>query len=145
MAKETALWQRCRTGLKNLEACGYKVHYERHENMAGEGCPDVEGCLDGAINWIELKTNKRPAKPATVIRSKTRESQSIWHNKRTRAGSRHHWVLIQVGEANSAKLYLIPGRDYDEVITTEANLSAMSVLPPEATMSQVLLRASEGW
>lgn len=145
MAKETALWQRCRTGLKNLEACGYKHHYERHENMAGEGCPDVEGCLDGAINWIELKTNQRPARKETVIRVKTRESQSIWHKKRTKAGSRHHWALLQVGEANSAKLYLIPGSLYDNLITCEANLAEMSVLPPEATMSQVLLRASEGW
>lgn len=145
MAKETALWQRCRTGIKNLEKCGYRTHFERIENGAGEGNPDVEGVIDGAQSWIELKTNKRPARENTVIRSKTRESQSIWHRQRTEAGSKIHWVLIQVGEANAARLYLIPGSEYDNIITTEADLATMSVLLPSATMSQVLLRASEGW
>jgi len=115
------------------------------ENSAGEGNPDVEGVINGDQCWIELKSNLRPKRTGTVIRSKTRESQSIWHNARTAAGSRIHWVLIQVGEAHGAKLYLIPGRDYDKIIATEADLVTMSVIAPKSEMASVLLRACEGW
>lgn len=145
MAKETSLWQRCRTGLKALQKCGHALHFCRVENDAGEGHPDVEGVINGDQCWIELKTNARPKRATTVIRSRTRESQSIWHNKRTASGSRIHWVLIQVGHAHTAKLYLIPGSRYDDVITTEAALAEMSVCRPGEQMASILLRACEGW
>lgn len=145
MAKETALWDRCKTGLKVLRKAGHLAHFCRIENDAGEGNPDVEGVINGDQTWIELKTNARPKRGKTVIRSKTRESQSIWHNARTAAGSRIHWVLIQVGHAHNAKLYLIPGSRYDEIITTEGALSDMSKCRPDEQMASVLLRACEGW
>lgn len=145
MAKERSLWQRCLTGISDLKKCGHATHFCRLENSAGEGNPDVEGVINGDQCWIELKSNLRPVRPSTVIRSKTRESQSIWHNARTAAGSRIHWVLIQVGEAHNAKLYLIPGRYYDNIIATEADLRAMSVIEPSKKMAYVLLRACEGW
>jgi hypothetical protein len=145
MAKETSLWQRCRTGLKVLHKCGHSLHFCRIENDAGEGNPDVEGVINGDQCWIELKTNARPKRASTMIRSKTRESQSIWHNARTAAGSKIHWVLIQVGHAHGAKLYLIPGSEYDKIITTEAELATLSVMPGDAPMAEVLLRACEGW
>src|ERR1035437_1848671 len=145
MAKEKSLWDRCKTGIINLGKCGHATHFCRLENSAGEGNPDVEGVIDGEQCWIELKSNDRPARAGTVIRSKTRESQSIWHRERTNAGSRIHWVLIQVGEAHIAKLYLIPGESYDIIIATEADLECMSVISPDASMAGVLLRACEGW
>lgn len=145
MARESSLWTRCKNGVKHLKKCGHATHFCRLENSAGEGNPDVEGVINGDQCWIELKTNLRPKRPNTVIRSKTRESQSIWHNERTAAGSRIHWVLIQVGEAHAAKLYLIPGSNYDEVIATEAVLARLSVIDPDATVPQILLRACEGW
>jgi len=145
MAKETSLWTRCRTGIANLKKCGHATHFCRIENDAGIGNPDVEGVINGDQCWIELKSNLRPKRPGTVIRSKTQESQSIWHTARTAAGSRIHWVLIQVGEAHGAKLYLIPGSRYDDVIATEADLEAMSVIDPKSDMACVLLRACEGW
>lgn len=145
MALEKSLWGRCRTGVKHLKKCGHVAHFCRLENSAGEGNPDVEGVINGDQCWIELKSNKRPARSTTVIRSKTRESQSIWHKDRTAAGSRIHWVLIQVGEAHAAKLYLIPGSNYDEVIATEAVLAHLSVIDPDASVAEVLLRACEGW
>lgn len=145
MARESSLWQRCRTGLKHLKKCGHKEHFCRLENSAGEGNPDVEGCIDGSQCWIELKSNDRPARVGTVIRSKTRESQSIWHRERTASGSRMHWVLIQVGEAHAARLYLIPGRLYDSILVTEAALGVLSVIRPGASVAEVLLRACEGW
>jgi hypothetical protein len=145
MAKEKSLWGRCKTGIKHLEKCGHATHFCRLENSAGEGNPDVEGVINGDQCWIELKSNLRPKRSGTVIRSKTRESQSIWHNTRTKAGSRIHWVLIQVGEAHGARLYLIPGFWYDKIIATEADLETMSVMDPKSNMASVLLRACEGW
>jgi hypothetical protein len=145
MAKETSLWQRCRTGIKALRKCGHLAHFCRLENQVGEGNPDVEGVINGDQCWIELKTNARPKRASTVIRSKTRDSQSIWHRARTEGGSRIHWVLIQVGHAQTAKLYLIPGCDYDKIITTEAELYTMSMCGPDDQMASVLLRACEGW
>ena len=145
MAKERSLWDRCKTGIENLRKCGHVAHFCRIENAAGEGNPDVEGVVNGDQCWIELKSNARPKREKTLIRSKTRESQSIWHNARTAAGSRIHWILIQVGHAHTAKLYLICGNRYDEIIATEAELREMSVIEPDAKMVEVLLRASEGW
>lgn len=145
MARETSLWQRCRTGIKHLRAAGHDLHFCRVENSAGEGHPDVEGVINGDQSWIELKTNLRPKRASTVIRSKTRESQSFWHRDRTAAGSRIHWVLIQVGHGHTAALYLIPGSRYDEIIATEAALAEMSVIGPNENLACVLLRACEGW
>ena len=145
MAKETSLWQRCRTGIKVLKKAGHALHFCRVENTAGEGHPDVEGVINGEHCWIELKTNMRPARHTTVIRSCTRESQSLWHKARTEAGGRTHWVLIQVGHAHDAKLYLICGNRYDEIITTEEHLAQMSVIDPDAPLAEVLLRACESW
>jgi hypothetical protein len=84
-------------------------------------------------------------RPTTVIRSKTRESQSIWHRERTEAGSTIHWVLIQVGEAHAAKLYLVPGSLYDNILVPENELRQLSAIAPDAPMGEVLLRACEGW
>lgn len=145
MARESSLWTRCQNGIKHLRKCGHVAHFCRIENSAGMGNPDVEGVVNGDQCWIELKSNARPARPSTVIRSKTRESQSIWHKARTEAGSRIHWVLIQVGHAHTAKLYLIPGGRYDEIIAVESCLAAMSVVYPGASLADVLLRACEGW
>jgi hypothetical protein len=134
-----------KTGIKHLRKCGHVTHFCRLENSAGEGNPDVEGVINGAQCWIELKSNVRPVRPTTVIRSKTRESQSIWHRERTEAGSTIHWVLIQVGEAHAAKLYLVPGSLYDNILVPENELRQLSAIAPDAPMGEVLLRACEGW
>lgn len=145
MARESSLWGRCNRAIKLLKKRGHDAHFCRLENSAGEGNPDVEGVLNGDQCWIELKSNDRPVRPMTPIRSKTRESQSIWHRERTDAGSRIHWVLIQVGEAHAARLYLIPGSQYDKIIAPECSLAAMSLITPDASVPEVLLRACEGW
>lgn len=145
MARESSLWGRCNRAVKLLKKRGHAAHFCRLENSAGEGNPDVEGVLNGDQCWIELKSNLRPARSNTVIRSKTRESQSIWHRERTEAGSRIHWVLIQVGEAHAARLYLIPGSRYDDIIVAEHVLAEMAVIRSDASVAEVLLRACEGW
>ena len=152
MALEKALWQRVKKGGIALKLLGHRVVLTRIENMVDEGTPDVEGCvfpqtaMGGAQIWIELKSCDRPARASTPIRPKVRPSQSDWHRERTAAGSRHHFVLIQVGEASQAKLYLIPGRDYDLIVAPEIDLELLSVLSYSTVpMTQVLLRAAAGW
>ena len=146
MASERSLWTRIRdTAIPELRYKKHRVDLQRLENAVGQGHPDVEGCIDGAQVWLELKSEGRPARPTTRIRPKTRESQSIWHRERTEAGSRCHWVLLQVGEGRKAFLYLLPGDRYDEIAASEPELELLSVLPPTASLADVLLRAVRGW
>lgn len=146
MARETALWGRLRdTAIPELIKARHVVDMQRLENAVAAGHPDVEGCIDGQQIWIELKSELRPAKTATKIHPKTRESQSIWHRARAAAGSRHHWVLLQVGESRKARLYLIAGDQYDEIEATEAELELLSMVSPTASPADVLLRAIRGW
>lgn len=145
MARESSLWQRLLTGIKSLEAIGYRLHVERIENSAGSGFPDVDGCIEGGQFKIELKSCKRPARSSTLIRPKTRESQTIWHKHHTEAGCTNHWVLIQVGEAHKSKLYLIPGSKYNLICALEADLEFMSVVHPSTSPADIILRAREAW
>lgn len=145
MALESALWTRCKTGAQAVRFQGHKLDIQRIENCATSGHPDVEGCLDGDQFWIELKSCMRPVRPDTPIRPKKRESQEIWHGRRARAGCRIAWILVQVGEAHKAKLYLIPGNRYADITVPEQQLAEMSVLPPSATLGDVICRAAQGW
>jgi hypothetical protein len=145
MALESSLWKRIKAGAAALHGLGTRIDLKRLENAVAAGHPDVEGCIDGQQIWIELKSELRPARLATPIRFKVRPAQSIWHKQRGRAGSRHHWVLCQVGEAAPARLYLIPGWQYDKIVAPESDLEVLSACPPTATPADVLMRAVQGW
>lgn len=152
MARESALWTRLKaTGVVELQYRGFKVDLQRIENAATAGHPDVEGCIctpfesTGHQVWIELKSNDRPKRPSTAIRPRTRESQSIWHKRRTDAGCRCHWVLLQVGSGHKSSLYLIPGHRYDDIHVPESQLTELSVVSPDASPADVLERAARGW
>lgn len=145
MARESELWKRLRDAAIELRARGHLIDLQRIENDAGVGHPDTEGCVNGAQVWIELKSCSRPKRPTTPVRPEVRTSQSIWHKTRTEAGGRYHWVLIQVGEAHNARLYLIPGKDYDRVVCPEAELAAMSVIASDLGADQMIIRAAIGW
>lgn len=145
MARESALWQKLDRAGKKLRLDGHLVDLQRLENSVGVGHPDVEGCIDGLQLWCELKSEMRPARASTLIHPKTRTSQSDWHKERCQAGCKINWILLQVGEAHKARLYLIPGNCYDQIEATEAEISFLSVLPPNASPSDVLLRMTQGW
>jgi len=152
VARESSLWGRLRnTGVPELRERGYGVDVQRIENAAAAGHPDVEGFLTdpfeaaGEQFWIELKSNDRPVRLSTPIHPKTRDSQSIWHRTRAEAGCRCHWVLLQVGSGHRACLYLIPGSLYDKIEATESDLASMSVVSPDASPAEVLIRAARGW
>jgi hypothetical protein len=125
---------------------GHAVDIQRIENSAGAGHPDVEGCIDGLQVWIELKSNLRPKRPGTPIRPKCRDTQAEWHERRAKAGCRINWVLIQVGEARSARLYLIPGHRYSEIKALPENeLELLSYCHPLSSPAEVLLIATRPW
>lgn len=145
MALESALWQRVKRGALSLRKCGFYPHVRRIENAAGEGNPDVNGCIDGSMFDIELKSEDRPKRITTPIRFRVRESQSDWHRERAASGCRHHFILAQVGEGHNAKLYLLPGNRYDEIVAPEPALLDMSLISPSSDMSTILLRACEGY
>lgn len=152
MARESGLWGRLKdTGVPDLIGRGFKVDLQRVENAASSGHPDVEGAVCTPLDiissqvWIELKSEERPKRATTPIHPKTRESQSIWHNRRTEAGCRCHWILVQVGSAHKAALYLIPGHLYDKIEVPECELARMSVVSPDASPADVLERAARGW
>lgn len=119
---------------------------ERVENSVGAGRPDVDGCINGGDFYIELKSEMRPKRIGTPIHPKLRPSQSIWHRERCEAGCRINWILMQVGEAAEARLYLIPGKFYDQLASlAEVELKTLSVVPPEASPSDVLIRVETPW
>lgn len=145
MARESSLWQRCKRAGIQLLAGGHLVHLGRIENSAGSGNPDVDGCIDATQVWIELKSCVRPARASTLIRPKLRDSQRDWHRDRSAAGCRTNWVLLQVGESGNSKLYLVAGRDYDQLIAPEVELELISWCDPAASVAEVLVRATHGW
>lgn len=142
MARESALWDRLKSATVKLRAEGHRIDLQRLENAIAAGHPDVEGCIDGDQIWIELKSEERPKRPATPIRPKLRDSQSIWHRQRCAAGCRINWVLLQVGEAHDARLYLVPGTHYDRLDgIVEIELEPFFVASP----AEVLMKARAGW
>lgn len=145
MARESALWERCKNAAKALRVVGHRLDLQRLENTVGVGHPDVEGCLNGDQLWIELKSCERPVRSETPIRPKKRLSQEIWHAVRSKAGCRCNWILLQVGEDRNAALYLIPGIRYAEITVPETQLAALSVISPSATAADAILRAAKGW
>jgi hypothetical protein len=146
VAREKALWARIKnTAIPELLYKRNHVDVQRLENSIAAGHPDVEGCINGAQVWIELKSEDRPARDTTPIHPKTRDSQSLWHRKRVLAGCHCNWVLLQVGEGHRAALYLIPGCLYDKIAVPECELACMSVIPSDASLADILLRAARGW
>ena len=150
MALERALWQRVRKASLQLKKDGHGVHFTRIENLISAGIPDAELCINGSQVWLELKSCDRPVRSSTPIRPrtgpKTRQAQSDWHRERTEARFKSVFVLIQVGEASQAKLYLIPGIHYDQIVAPEIDLEMLSILSYSTMpMTQVLLRAAAGW
>jgi len=150
MARESALWRRVKdAGNAALIAGRCRIDLQRIENDVGAGHPDVDGCIDAVQVWIELKSCDRPKRPSTPLRlrsnPKTREAQKTWHVRRAAAGCRHNWVLLQAGEAYSARLYLIPGTFYEALESPEAELELLSFCDPADKMIDVLLKAKVGW
>ena len=137
---ESRLWNWLTSGTK--QKFRKTLHMNRVENLIMEGMPDVEGCLRGTQFWIELKCDKRPADPSTLIKPKFRPAQVPWLERRVGAGGRAY-VLLQVGGGAKASRYLVPGsRAYlVESGLTEAELKRKSVADPQSAPTEIIMAA----
>ncbi len=128
MARESSLWKWLSKARDELRE---RVDLRRVEDAISAGFPDVDGFFlaergppPGSHAWIEdvvlydvpfgfkleLKSEVRPARPATPIRFKLdkRVAQIEFMRKRYAMGEAAYF-LLQVGEANDRMLYLAPG------------------------------------
>lgn len=88
--------------MRALRAVG---HAERMENMAANGTPDVNYCIQGVEGWVENKYLRfKPARADTpiVLPHYTKEQRN-WHKDRRRAGGRVY-VLLHIGDAGHVLL-----------------------------------------
>lgn len=149
MARETALWGRCLTAKAQLIEAAHRIDIQRLENAVGSGHPDVDECLDGIQIWLELKSAHRPARASTPIRMRTnkttRAAQIRWHRRRGAAGCKTNFILLQVGDAHKARLYLVPGPLYSQIEVSEADLEFISLNDPRASIADIMLLAAKGY
>lgn len=106
---ESNLWQWL---VKDVKALRQRARITRIENAVDSGTPDVQGTLDGGSFWMELKAVARPALRDTCLLSRMnlKPEQISFLHKESQAGGLA-WVLLQVGSAEDARRYLIPGAD----------------------------------
>jgi len=106
MASESALNKWLRKKLK-----GFGIHWQRIENIAGSGTPDINVCIHGVEHWIESKEmDAFPKRPETGVRVSLRQEQIVWLILRWRADG-HGWVLVQVGR----EVFLFDGQYAQEL------------------------------
>lgn len=79
-----------------------KVHWQRIENTAGSGVPDINGCFHCEV-WIEFKE----ARGKTII---LRPEQVAWLMRRSRAGGRC-FIAVRRKTKRDDQLLLIDGSD----------------------------------
>jgi hypothetical protein len=130
------------------------LHMTRVENSVGQGTPDVEGQLHGALAkvgpnggsfWIELKVAERPKRADANVRVKFQPYQVPWLTRRDRAGGNAH-LLIQVGSGRGASRYLVPAARAREVEAgvAEDALTRWSLCDGDATAETVVRAAAVG-
>jgi len=114
----------------------------RIENRVAKGMPDVEGCLDGAQLWLELKSASRP-RGGGALNFEVRAAQVAWHTARAVAGGVSYF-LIGVGPPR--RLYLIPGVLAERLTQiAENDLAALSIIDVKATREEILRAATQPW
>ncbi len=139
---EKNLWGWVKDGCKGKFPRGL-LHMERIENVASSGHPDVDGCLDGHMFMIELKTAARPKNPGTNVAVKFTKYQVPWH-KRYEPCRGRAFMLIQVGSDKAAARYLIPGSNAAAVQLgmPESELEWLSITPSGSTAKTIIAYAA---
>jgi len=94
--RESAFWSRLRKGLSP------HVHYDRIENSAGNGMPDVTACKRGERWFLELKV-------FTGKQIKWRFSQIKWVQNSLRAGANE--VYIVACDPRREEVFMFAGGD----------------------------------
>ncbi|KKN27337.1 hypothetical protein LCGC14_0865620 [marine sediment metagenome] len=108
MSGESQMWDYLGPKLRKY---GHFERIESHETAIGT--PDVNYCINGYNNYIELKHTKSEKKGF-----KLRPSQCGWFKKRVKAGGQP-WLLAQSDiPGKSRGIVLIPGTDVPPLIHT---------------------------
>lgn len=138
--RETRLWRWLAEARKTHRE---KLHMTRIENSVSSGMPDVEGCYSSTQFWIELKCEARPKREGTKIKPRFRPGQVPWIERRVKAGGQA-FVLLQVGQGAASSRYLVPGNEVAALARgmTEAELDAVSAIPPKAKAVWVVVAAA---
>jgi hypothetical protein len=93
-----------------------RFHFERIENIVGDGTPDVDYCIDGVEGGIELKFSdtapRRDTSQVLGIGHGMRRSQIVYAARRTWAGGLC-WCLI--GNQQATWLIDLRGRTPQEM------------------------------
>lgn len=92
---ESTLWKWIARGLVKARRSGTRLHWQRIENLTGDGVPDTYLCVDGISWWLELKRGVQLTNGA--IRVDYRPRQVPWLLDELRAGGQAG-VLVQVGK-----------------------------------------------
>lgn len=144
--KETGLWAWLRDGTNGTNSPAIQgLHMNRVENSAGNGMPDVEGCLLGDCGvgtqfWIELKVVEDTAKLKAI---EFQPAQIPFLEKRWKCGG-NAWLLVRIGYGPHVKHYLIRGceaRRFEESFTL-AEIEEMSVIRPKASPGEIIYTAA---
>ena len=105
---EKQAWQELLKGHKWVKAHA-AVHdrLQRMENVAADGLPDVNGCINGNEFWMELKTPRIPVRDTTPLfgsNHKITPNQFAWFKAQSLAGG---MVFLLISCANVRLHYLI--------------------------------------
>jgi hypothetical protein len=90
---ERSLWNSLKQNLPK------KTHFQRIENRAGQGMPDVYLCMNGVPVWCELKIIKNG-------RITLSTSQIAWHLAHTRCGGASFFL---VHDPSTGDVFLFEG------------------------------------
>lgn len=97
----------------------WKDRFERVENIAGAGNPDINYCIDGVEGWIEMKSpiekGKIDSKLFTGNNHKLLQSQKNWFLKQKNAGGKGY-ILI----ATDKRWMLIDGCKHADVLNDKS-------------------------
>jgi hypothetical protein len=140
MAYEKNLWGWMRDHKRTMP----DLELDRVENPCMRGMSDANGIYSGSEFWAELKGARRPVRPTTRLRFELSEWQVNWLHRRWRAGGRV-WVYVRVGEGSRIARYVVcpgePGHlERLQAGVTEAELAAMSLLPPNHSFQDAIHR-----
>lgn len=91
---EKLLWKYLKAGM------GSKWHWQRHEDKAANGIPDVSYGAEKVCGWIELKYLKKM--PKIVRLANLTQQQKFWLMERGAFGG-HTFILLRI--ANSYYLF----------------------------------------
>lgn len=111
MSGESHFWGQIRAAVAGKP----EFHLTRVENAVSSGFPDVAGVSYGRSVWMELKSERLPARRDTPLRFATRPSQALWHRLHRRAGGRSVVAVKAVASSREGTWYLVDSSNYDKL------------------------------